>query len=284
MPAGVDFRSHQLKDMRPCDVFLVFVSQETDASDFQNAEIGSARFCQTYVDGKTLIPALIDAVDPPRPMANLDYVVLSHRDVDAAATQIEKEIGSARRIRLFISHAHRDADIAARLVDVIGANMEVPESELRCTSVAGYQLDLGRWRRTYYAASSARHCASSRFSPQQPRQRLGPVRARRRLGECRNVDSIARGRTRGQGHSGTAARRAGGQLNVPGTVDGCWISCSERSAGRPGPAWSVRTSATNSSNTWSQDFRSGSVRRRAQGASRPSGPASARGRAACSTI
>ena len=25
---------------------------------------GGARFCQTYVDGKTLIPALIDAVDP----------------------------------------------------------------------------------------------------------------------------------------------------------------------------------------------------------------------------
>jgi hypothetical protein len=49
----------------------------------------------------------------------------------------------ARRIRLFISHAHRDADIARGLVDVITANVDVPDGELRCTSVPGYQLDLG---------------------------------------------------------------------------------------------------------------------------------------------
>jgi TIR domain len=39
MPAGVDWRSHQLEDLRTCDVFLVFVSTETRASDFQNAEM-----------------------------------------------------------------------------------------------------------------------------------------------------------------------------------------------------------------------------------------------------
>src|SRR5262245_57328075 len=66
MPAGVDWRSHQLEDLRRCDVFLVFVSNDTRASDFQNAEMGAARFCQTYVDGKTLIPVLIDRLDPPR--------------------------------------------------------------------------------------------------------------------------------------------------------------------------------------------------------------------------
>ena len=43
----------------------------------------------------------------------------------------------------------------------------------------------------------------------QPRQRLGPVRAGRRLGQCRNVDSFAGGRPGGQGPSRTAARRSG---------------------------------------------------------------------------
>src|SRR5262245_40695576 len=144
LPAGVDWRSHQLDDLRTCDVFLVFVSQDTQTSDFQNAEMGSARFCQAYIDSKTLIPVLIDRVQPPRPLADLDCLDLSHRDPDAAARQIEQEIARRpRRIRLFISHAHRNADIAARLVDVITANLDVPDGELRCTSVAGYQLDLG---------------------------------------------------------------------------------------------------------------------------------------------
>jgi hypothetical protein len=138
MPAGVDWRAHQLEELRTCDVFLVFVSKDTRTSDFQNAEMGSARFCQMYVDGKTLIPALIDRIEPPRPLANLDCLDLSDRDVDAAVQEIEQGIKRrARRIRLFISHAHRDADIARGLVDVITANLDVPDGELRCTSVPG---------------------------------------------------------------------------------------------------------------------------------------------------
>ena len=144
MPPGVDWRAHQLEELRTCDVFLAFVSKDTRTSDFQNAEMGAARFCQMYVDGKTLIPALIDRIEPPRPLANLDCLDLSDRDVDAAVREIEQAIERRMpRIRLFISHAHRDADIARRLVDVITANLAVPDSELRCTSVPGYQLDLG---------------------------------------------------------------------------------------------------------------------------------------------
>lgn len=106
MPAGVDWRAHQLEELRTCDVFLVFVSKDTRTSDFQNAEMGSARFCQMYIDGKTLIPALIDRTEPPRPLANLDCLDLSDRDVDAAVQEIEQGIERrARRIRLFISHA-----------------------------------------------------------------------------------------------------------------------------------------------------------------------------------
>src|SRR5262249_51882643 len=120
MPGGVDWRAHQLDDLRACEVFLVFVSKDTRTSDFQNAEMGGARFCQVYVDGKTLIPALIDPVDPPRPLANLDCLDLSHRDPARAAQQIEGELARrARQIRLFISHAHRDQGIAKQLVDVI---------------------------------------------------------------------------------------------------------------------------------------------------------------------
>jgi hypothetical protein len=46
-------------------------------------------------------------------------------------------------VRLFISHAHRDADLAAAVVDVLDASFAVPAGELRCTSAPGYQLELG---------------------------------------------------------------------------------------------------------------------------------------------
>jgi TIR domain len=46
LPAGVDWRLRQLDDLRTSDVFLVFVSQDTQTSDFQNAEMGSARFAR----------------------------------------------------------------------------------------------------------------------------------------------------------------------------------------------------------------------------------------------
>jgi TIR domain len=221
MPAGVDWRSHQLEDLRTCDVFLVFVSKETRASDFQNAEMGSARFCQTYVDGKTLIPALIDAVDPPRLLANLDCLDLSHREVDAAATQIEKEIARrARRIRLFISHAHRDADIAARLVDVIGANMEVPDGELRCTSVAGYQLDLGAMapdvlRRELGSAL----CVIALFTPNSLANDWVLFELGAAWANAGTSIPLLAGGLEDKDIPGPLRGAAGGQLNTPGTVD-----------------------------------------------------------------
>jgi hypothetical protein len=163
MPAGVDWRAHQLEELRTCDVFLVFVSKDTRTSDFQNAEMGSARFCQMYVDGKTLIPALMDRIEPPRPLANLDCLDLSDRDVEAAVQEIEQEIGRrARRIRLFISHAHRDADIARRLVDVITATWTCPMANCAARPCQAISLTSERWRRTSCDASWAPRSASSR--------------------------------------------------------------------------------------------------------------------------
>lgn len=144
IPVGVDWRGHQLDELRACEVFLAFVSQGTSASDFQNAEFGSARFSSVFLDGKLIIPALIDDVSPPRPLENLDLLDLRHRDMDIAAKEIDDAIARrAPRVRLFVSHAHRDADLAQRLVDCLVAGLDVPDGALRCTSVPGYQLDLG---------------------------------------------------------------------------------------------------------------------------------------------
>jgi TIR domain len=240
MPAGVDWRAHQLEELRTCDVFLVFVSKDTRTSDFQNAEMGSARFCQMYVDGKTLIPALIDRIEPPRPLANLDCLDLSDRDVDAAVQEIEQGIKRrARRIRLFISHAHRDADIARGLVDVITDNLDVPDGEMRCTSVPGYQLDLGTMapdvlRRELGSAL----CVVALLTPSS----LGNDWVLFELGAAwANVKvsiPLLAGGPEDKDIPGPLRGAAGGQLTVPGTLDRL-LDQLERTLGwtpRSGPA------------------------------------------------
>lgn len=144
IPVGADWRGHQLEALRKAEVFLVFVSQGTAESDFQNAEIGVARFSSAFLDGKLIIPALIDRVALPRPLDDLDRLDLQHRDVDLAAQEIDDAIARrTRRVRLFISHAHADSVLAARFVDTLEAAFAIPPGALRCTSVPGYQLDIG---------------------------------------------------------------------------------------------------------------------------------------------
>lgn len=46
-------------------------------------------------------------------------------------------------VELFISHAHRDVDLAAQLVAAITTAMDVPPNGVRCTSLPGYKLEIG---------------------------------------------------------------------------------------------------------------------------------------------
>jgi len=91
MPAGVDWRSHQIEDLRTCDVFLVFVSRDTRTSDFQNSEMGGARFCQAYVDSKTLIPVLIEPAELPIELMGIQYLHAT-QDPRGAAVRLVHEL------------------------------------------------------------------------------------------------------------------------------------------------------------------------------------------------
>jgi hypothetical protein len=145
IPAGADWRNLMLDRLRAAEIFLVFASADTAGSDYQNAEIGAARFCARHVDQKLLLPVVIDDVPIPRTLADVDCLIETHRDPGRTADAILAAIDRrAAPIRLFISHSHQDADIASRLVDVVRAGLEVPNGSLRCTAVPGYGLDLGR--------------------------------------------------------------------------------------------------------------------------------------------
>ena len=46
-------------------------------------------------------------------------------------------------IQLFVSHAHKDADIAGALVRIVDTALQVPPNSILCTSAPGYGLRLG---------------------------------------------------------------------------------------------------------------------------------------------
>jgi hypothetical protein len=221
MPAGVDWRSYQLTELRRAEVFLVFLSGDTQGSAFQNSEIGAARFCSTHVDGKLVLPVLIDVVDPPPTIKDLDCLDLSHRDPMASAQEIDDAIARrSRRVRLFISHAHEDRDLASMLVDAITSALAVPEGALMCTSVPGYQLDLGAaapdvLRRALRSAP----CVVGILTPNS----LGTEWVLFELGAAWANDGMAipllAGGLEDKDIPGPLRGAAGGQLNTPVTVD-----------------------------------------------------------------
>lgn len=140
---GVAWRQRSLEELRDADVFLVFVSRETRSSAFQNAEIGAARFCARFADNKAVLPVWIDETECET-LDDFHYINATHRIVTKTAKKILAEIeGLPSRVRLFISHAHLDVDLATKLIEVIASHFEVPDGELRCSSVPGYQLNMG---------------------------------------------------------------------------------------------------------------------------------------------
>ena len=183
IPPGADWRSHQQEELRRCDVFLVFVSGGTRDSEFQHAEIGAARFSSAFLDGKLVLPLLIDDVETPKTLRDLDHLDIRHRDASRAAQEIRDAL--ARRVpeAAVISHLHREGDLASRLVDVLVTNLHIPPGELR-RPVPGYQLDLGVMAPMFSEGTRVRGV------------RHRDAHAEQRRGQCMLFDSVRLGQCR----------------------------------------------------------------------------------------
>jgi TIR domain len=47
-------------------------------------------------------------------------------------------------VKIFISHSHQDSQVANALVDMLLSGLSLEDSDIRCTSVPGHQLELGK--------------------------------------------------------------------------------------------------------------------------------------------
>jgi hypothetical protein len=64
------------------------------------------------------------------------------------------------RVRVFISHASDDAELAGRLVQLLLAALNLQSSEIRCTSVEGHRLPSGADTSTSFQFSPRKRAPS----------------------------------------------------------------------------------------------------------------------------
>ena len=88
---GDPWQQRSVDELRASDVVLVFVSQATQTSAFQNAEIGAARFCANFFDNKAILPVRIDDAGC-QTLDDYRYVNATHRDPAGTARKIADEM------------------------------------------------------------------------------------------------------------------------------------------------------------------------------------------------
>lgn len=138
------------EDLASSDAVLVLLSERALASHYVPAELGAARALR-QVRGVQIIPVIVGDMRVPQIVADLNEARVrdpaSPQDVAASATSIDRELKRqsppSKWPSIFISHSHKDRDVAEALTDLLDANFRIGKGDIRCTSVRTYQLPVG---------------------------------------------------------------------------------------------------------------------------------------------
>jgi hypothetical protein len=147
---GTNWRDVLLDAQSHANATIVILTERALSSPFVMGEIGAARALNHNSGRMLLLPVLVGDIGIPPVISDL-FVVRMGQDEDGvrrAASEIDKALlqglgGDARGPRVFISHRHRDAEIAQALVRLIEASFRIDSRDLRCTSVPPYRLRAG---------------------------------------------------------------------------------------------------------------------------------------------
>ncbi|MET0647592.1 MAG: toll/interleukin-1 receptor domain-containing protein [Pyrinomonadaceae bacterium] len=149
--AGHDWRRFLLDSLGSSDAVAVLLSANSLNSHFVMAEIGAAR---VFADsrGLVLLPVLVGKIGVPLIVGDIQAIGLKggdSRSLSSTAAEIDRAVTGhfaemrGRYPQIFISHRHKDVDIATALARMLEATFYVEREDIRCTSVHPYKLRMG---------------------------------------------------------------------------------------------------------------------------------------------
>lgn len=140
------------------DALVAVFTKNSEMSPSLWCEIGAARALANTEKRTALLPVMIgmdrapsytkdtlvlwanssEGDDQPSLVTAIDTAIKAHlAAIDAEAARFSSP-------KIFISHRHKDQNIAAALAETIRTAFEVQQNEIRCTSVQPYRLPFGK--------------------------------------------------------------------------------------------------------------------------------------------
>ena len=146
-PAG-RWEAQLLHALHRADAFIPILTAHGEASSWVTGQTGMAVSCE-YTK-HTLVLPVCPRGHVPSFVSSFHCFWLTDEEgrhvIEVLATQLDEAIAAyqARRPpRIFISHRHQDKDIARGVIDLLETAFEIPQGQIRCTSVPGYKLAVG---------------------------------------------------------------------------------------------------------------------------------------------
>ena len=144
-----DWRGKFQQALSDAEAVVFLLSESGLGSRYVLSQIGSSRvYAETK--GQLMIPVLVERSQIPDFVSDLTCFQLDGRkdaDLDRLTEDIDQAIkghrSSPQGPRIFISHRHKDAEVAEALVSLIEASFDTDKADIRCTSVQPYALPPG---------------------------------------------------------------------------------------------------------------------------------------------
>jgi hypothetical protein len=145
-----NWRNKLTKGLLSSDALVALLTPEALKSPYVLGEIGTGRAME-FSKQMLLVPVLPQAIDVPQLIAIPEFLSdvfcfrLEKGDVGALVKRVDQAIRDNLRLtpRIFISHRHKDRNIAKCLIELMENAFQIEPTDIRCTSVQGYMLTPG---------------------------------------------------------------------------------------------------------------------------------------------
>jgi hypothetical protein len=149
------------------DALVALLTENSKQSSSVWCEIGAARALASGPRRTALLPVVVGlekapsytrdilllwgpkgaekSLNSPEYVKSLDSLVSEiDRAIHAHLLALQTEAGRVSWPKIFISHRHKDHDIARALTEALSAAFDIRPSDIRCTSVQPYRLPFGK--------------------------------------------------------------------------------------------------------------------------------------------